>query len=134
MPPPAEEVESSAGLEDSPANAGGDVEMAEGADPTTAAKGTTENGGELPFAEEEVADARPTFMSYLMSPIINLSIGPPEANASLSAHQALLEQSPYFVEVCKNFVDDGSVSSPPSSQSFENTPSTAPADPIEFGI
>lgn len=107
--PPADEVDPSTLGDDSPANTGGDVEMVEGTEAT--AEGDGNDHSELPFAEEGATpDAKPTFISYLMSPIVNLSIGAPEENASLSAHQALLEQSPYFAEICSNFVDDGTVS------------------------
>jgi hypothetical protein len=93
-----------------------DVDMGEGGE--LAAEATADvaeveaTGGdtELPFAgEDSIADPRTTFMSYLMSPVISLVIGPSESPSSLTAHQALLTQSPYFAEVCKNFVDDGSV-------------------------
>lgn len=92
-------------------NPSADVEMAEGAEGQ--AEGQTEATGdntELPFAGDDAIEAPPSFVSFLASPIINLSIGPAEAPTSLTAHQALLAQSPYFAEVCKSFVDDGSVS------------------------
>lgn len=97
--------------EEIPANPTGDVEMAEGGEGDKAQGNTQGNAGgsELPFPEAEI-DPRTTFISYLMSPMVSLSIGPPEAPTLLAAHQALLKQSPYFAELCDNFIDDGSVS------------------------
>lgn len=97
-------IEESTPAEENPS---GDVEMGEqGAEGQVVVAGE-EN--ELPFAEGGAVDTPPTFVSFLMSPIINLSIGPAESPTSLTAHQALLTQSPYFAEVCKSFVNDGSV-------------------------
>ncbi|KAF7549334.1 hypothetical protein G7046_g8395 [Stylonectria norvegica] len=67
-----------------------------------------ENGNELPFAEGDVAEARVTFASYLMSPIVTLLVGSGDHQAFLTAHQALLTKSPHFADACKDFVDDGS--------------------------
>lgn len=97
-------------------NPGGDVEMIEGGDETNNNNNNNEenDGGnnnedqsELPFAGEEEVQARPTFVDYLKSPMVTLAIGP-EAGTVLTAHQALLEQSPYFKEACAGFTD-GSV-------------------------
>jgi len=102
MPDPIEETTPG------PENPNGDVEMIEGAG--AQAEEGVGDVSELPFADGEALDVPPKFVSLLMSPIVNLSIGPPEAPTSLTAHQALLAQSPYFAEICKTFVDDGSVS------------------------
>lgn len=98
--------------EESPANPRGDVDMTEGgAEGAEGAEGETNpEGSEMPATEEEPTNARTTFLDYLTSPIISLSIGPPDAPALLNAHQGLLSRSPYFAEVCQCFVDDGSVS------------------------
>jgi hypothetical protein len=92
-------------IEEAPTN---DVEM-EGGDAVEAVGIVEgENGEELPFADGDVTEPRTTFLSYLMSPVVTLIIGQ-ENQTLLAAHQALLEQSPYFKAACANFVDDGSV-------------------------
>ncbi|CAJ2507080.1 Uu.00g082660.m01.CDS01 [Anthostomella pinea] len=96
-------------LEDQPANPGGDVEMGEGEGAEGAA--AAENGGELPFAEGgEGADSEPrtTFISYLSSPVVTMLVGSGETETILTAHQALLTQSPFFADACASFADDGS--------------------------
>lgn len=110
----AEDVEK---VQDETVQTGADVEMdeatetAEGADAADAAE-TNEvtNEAELALAQvEEVVPARVTFASHLMSPIVTLIVGQTDPTI-LTAHQALLAQSPYFEDACKSFVDDGSVS------------------------
>ena len=107
-------------VEDSPANPGADVEMAEGLgeDDTTAVAGRSEifNEGE---AEEEPVPARTSFISYLTSPVVTLIVGAGEDETILTAHQALLVLSPFFRDACAQFSDDGSVS--------DSTPSLDPA-------
>jgi hypothetical protein len=101
----SQEVESIA--EDITSNLGADVDMGD-QDAEAEAAG---DASELPFAEEEeTAPARPSFASYLASPIVTLVIGSEPASSVLSAHQGLLEQSPYFAAACSAFVDDGTVS------------------------
>lgn len=98
-------------VEDSPANPGADVEMAEGLgeDDTTAVAGRSEilNEGE---AEEEPVPERTSFISYLTSPVVTLIVGAGESETILTAHQALLVLSPFFRDACAQFSDDGSVS------------------------
>lgn len=91
---------------------GGDVEM-EGAsatagDETPYEKGPVEDPETTVIREDPVAEARPSFIEYLSSPIVTLLVGQ-DAQTVLTAHQALLTKSPYFAELCKPFVDDGSV-------------------------
>ena len=64
---------------------------------------------DLPFAEEEGAPlpVRVTFIDYLKSPIVELLVGQGEEQTLLSAHQALLVESPWFAQACAPF-DDGS--------------------------
>lgn len=62
-----------------------------------------------PEQEEEQEPARLTFMSYLSSPVVTLVIGQDDSQSLLTAHQALLQKSPYFKDICRQFVDDGSV-------------------------
>lgn len=91
-------------LEAHAANPAGDVEMAEGEE------GAGNDGTVLPFAEGGEADPRVTFISYLTSPVVTLIVGSAESETILTAHQALLVQSPYFADICGAFADDGSVS------------------------
>lgn len=102
-------------VEDSPANPGADVEMAEGLgeDDTTAVAGRSEilNEGEGE-GEERPLPERTSFISYLTSPVVTLIVGAGENETILTAHQALLVLSPFFKEACAQFSDDGSVSDP----------------------
>ncbi|ORY70029.1 uncharacterized protein BCR38DRAFT_98074 [Pseudomassariella vexata] len=91
-------------LGEQPAAPGIDVEMDEG-------EGEGEEAGsasELPFAEGGDIEPRATFISYLTSPVVTLLVGIGEAETILTAHQALLSKSPYFLEYCSSFSDDGS--------------------------
>ncbi|KAF6798158.1 hypothetical protein CMUS01_15740 [Colletotrichum musicola] len=93
--------------DDAPANltaSGADVEMAEEG-------GDNANAQELPFAEggeSDPVEPRTTFASYLASPVVTLLIGQEESVQILTAHQALLVQSPFFKDACAQFSDDGS--------------------------
>jgi hypothetical protein len=96
-------------IEDQPAAPGGDVDMSEGG---VAPDGENDNAGELPFAEDTedaAAEPRTTFISYLTSPVVTLLVGSGGEETILTAHQALLAQSPFFAEACAAFSDDGSV-------------------------
>ncbi len=70
-----------------------------------------ENG--LPFQEEEeeeeVIPARVTFVDHLKSPIVELLIGQGKEQTLLTAHQALLVQSPFFEDACAEFSDNALV-------------------------
>ncbi|KAJ6786339.1 hypothetical protein PWT90_04729 [Aphanocladium album] len=88
---------------------GGDVEM-EGAaagEDTPYEKGPVEDAETTVIQENPVAEARPSFIEYLSSPIVTLLVGQ-EAQTVLTAHQALLSKSPYFEQLCQSFVEDGS--------------------------
>lgn len=101
--------------QDPATNPGGDVEMVEGtegAEDDGEGGGNNENGGDLPFADADIVEPRTTFLSYLMSPVVTLLVGEGEEQVVLSAHQALLAQSPFFDEATKSFVEDGSVCFP----------------------
>ncbi|KAH6898163.1 hypothetical protein B0T10DRAFT_555502 [Thelonectria olida] len=90
---------------------GADVEMTESAEPTQGADADDDaDGTEKALVEaEQEPEPRVTFASYLMSPVVTLVVGSSEEGPSvLTAHQALLTQSPYFRELCGAFVDDGS--------------------------
>lgn len=108
-------------IEESPANLGGDVEMAENSAGAAAGTGEDEataaaERSELPFAEEETVNepesvpARTSFISYLTSPVVTLIVGSNETETILTAHQSLLTLSPFFKDACAQFSDDGSVS------------------------
>jgi len=88
-------------IEETPA----DIEMGGGdaPEPETDTGATAEN--DLPFAEEEAVQppARITFVDYLKSPIVSLLVGQGEEQTLLTAHQALLAQSPWFAEECAQF-------------------------------
>lgn len=105
----SQDVDSSIGPDESVSNLAADINMGEG-DAPGEAEGEVEAGNdtELPFAGEEVAPVKPSFATYLASPIVSLIIGSGEPSV-LSAHQALLEQSPFFAEACSAFTDDGTV-------------------------
>ncbi|KAK2040881.1 hypothetical protein LZ31DRAFT_473557 [Colletotrichum somersetense] len=93
---------------DAPAIPAADVEM-EGAEATEATDNV--NAENLPFAEggeSDPVEPRTTFASYLSSPIVTLLVGQGDAETIVTAHQALLTQSPYFKEACAQFSDDGS--------------------------
>lgn len=106
-------------IADPPANPGGDVEMGEGAEEGSASASVSAiananpNGSELLFAEEgpdDTPEVRVSFAQYLTSPVVTLIVGSSDAETILTAHQALLTQSPFFAEACAEFADDGSVS------------------------
>ncbi|KAI1325199.1 hypothetical protein F5Y16DRAFT_276472 [Xylariaceae sp. FL0255] len=87
-------------LEEQPTGTAGDVEMAE--------EPAADTTADLPFAEGGENEPRVPFIDYLTSPVVTLIVGSAETATILTAHQALLTQSPYFAEVCAAFADDGS--------------------------
>jgi hypothetical protein len=80
--------------------------------------GALENGYALPFQDEamEEAPTRVTYIDYLKSPVIGLLVGQGDEQALLTAHQALLTQSPWFADACAKFSDEVSVSFPSPPQ------------------
>lgn len=77
-----------------------------------AATETGENGENgLPFQDDPMdeAPARVTYIDYLRSPVIGLLVGQGDEQALLTAHQALLVQSPWFADACANFSEEVSV-------------------------
>lgn len=99
------QAESSVGPDESVSNPAADVDMGETGEAGDAEGDVAGDDTELPFADEDIVPPRPTFASYLASPIVSLVIGS-EAPSILSAHQALLEQSPFFAAACTSFTDD----------------------------
>lgn len=59
--------------------------------------------------KEVMVPDRVTFVDHLKSPIIELLIGEGDAQTILTAHQALLVQSPFFDEACSQFSDHTAV-------------------------
>jgi hypothetical protein len=90
-----------------------DTEMVEEVIQVEAAANATKNGGNgiaLQDDEEEVViPTRVTFVDHLRSPIVELLIGEGEAQVLLTAHQALLVQSPFFEDACSQFSDNALV-------------------------
>jgi hypothetical protein len=69
-----------------------------------------ENGIAFQDDEEEgVIPTRVTFVDHLRSPIVELLVGEGEAQALLTAHQALLVQSPFFEDACSQFSNNALV-------------------------
>lgn len=68
----------------------------------------------LPFQDEAADDApaRVTYVDYLKSPVIGLLVGQGDEQALLTAHQALLTQSPWFADAAAKFSNEVSVSLP----------------------
>lgn len=93
--------------QESSTNPSGDVEMIEGVE---GEEGEGENDGDLPFADADLVEPRTTFLSYLMSPVVTLLVGQGTEQVVLSAHQALLAQSPFFDDATKSLSEGGSVS------------------------
>ena len=93
-----------------------DIEMV-GADANTratATNGTNAEHGEnsLPFQEDEEDErisTRTTFLDHLKSPTVELLIGEDKRQTLLTAHQALLVQSPFFEDACNQFSDSAKV-------------------------
>lgn len=100
--------------EDTPMESGDQpvVELPSAAGDTTVTLGDDVNDeDQLPFQEETMEDApaRVTYIDYLKSPVIGLLVGNGNDQALLTAHQALLTQSPWFADTCAKFSDDVSV-------------------------
>ncbi|KAI5855040.1 hypothetical protein GGS23DRAFT_601520 [Durotheca rogersii] len=91
-------------------NPAADVEMVEGdeAEAAAAAAAAADNAEELPFPEGGDSEPRLSFISYLTSPVVTILVGAGDSETILTAHQALLTQSPFFSDACAAFTDDGS--------------------------
>ena len=75
--------------------------------------GVVEDGPNDEAANETAQDkVSSSFAESLASPIVTLVVGKGDEQTILSAHPALLCKSPYFVEACRVFVEDGSVRGP----------------------
>lgn len=107
-------------VEASPSNPAPEAEMFDASTQDETAVDRTE----LPFAGEDTVvepePARILFIDYLTSPIVTLIVGSGDRETFLTAHQALLVQSPYFKAQCDAFTDDGSVSIEPSPRGMRD--------------
>jgi hypothetical protein len=65
-----------------------------------------ENGLASPEGQAEEGPARVTYVQYLKSPVVTLLVGHGEDRALLTAHEALLTQSPWFAETCAKFSNE----------------------------
>jgi hypothetical protein len=85
-----------------------------GADPDEETAEHGENGeagdNEVPIENDEEVPTRVTFVDYLKSPIVELVVGEGEEQIILTAHQALLQSSPFFEEALSQFNEDSTVS------------------------
>lgn len=68
-----------------------------------------ENGAAFPDDEDAVVPTQVTFIDHLKSPVVELLIGEGEDQTLLTAHQALLVQSPFFEDACSQFSDNAVV-------------------------
>lgn len=95
-----------------PQNVAIDVEMS--TDAIVEGTGTSLENEEaaMPFATEyeEPAGTRVTFIDYLKSPIVEIFVGHGDDVTLLTAHQALLTQSPFFQDACAQFSENTAVS------------------------
>lgn len=71
--------------------------------------GDGENGLPVPDEEDEAIPARVTYLDHLKSPIVELAIGRDDDQILLTAHQALLVQSPFFENACAQFDSNSAV-------------------------
>jgi hypothetical protein len=78
----------------------------------TGANATTNGENGIAFHDDEedvVIPTRVTFMDHLKSPVVELLVGEGEGQALLTAHQALLVQSPFFEDACSRISDNALV-------------------------
>lgn len=77
------------------------------ADVEVTGSNAVENGDALPFAAEEEEDVKEpiclTYVDYLASPVMKLNVTEGDNTTILSAHEALLKKSPFFLEACAQF-------------------------------
>ncbi|MCJ1360524.1 MAG: hypothetical protein MMC33_010532 [Icmadophila ericetorum] len=84
----------------------GDIEMGVREDEEEEVESVNEDEPE--GGEEEVEQSAPqlTFIGYLKSPIVELLVGSGDGQTLLTAHQALLVQSPYFAGLVSELVEN----------------------------
>ncbi|KAJ9615352.1 hypothetical protein H2200_001427 [Cladophialophora chaetospira] len=88
-----------------------DVEMGTAEDAQEAEDDNPEAEGEGAGDETEVANGSASnpqtiFLEYLKSPIVQLIVGSNDEETTLTAHKAILEQSPWFAERLSDLSDD----------------------------
>jgi hypothetical protein len=88
------------------ASAEPDVEMGGGADEESADVEDGDVGGSAGGDEVERPNPRTVFLDYLRSPIVELMVGTGNEETLLTAHQALLTQSPYFADKIAELSED----------------------------
>jgi len=84
----------------------GDIDMEGGEENPVELEGEDDDGAAVPATQDPEDDAKPAignpqtrFLDYLRSPMIQLNIGSGEDAAVISAHRAILTQSPYFADL-----------------------------------
>ena len=94
-----------ADIQETPTLAEGDIEMEGGEENLVDLEGEDDDGAAIPPTQDPEDEAKPAvgnpqtrFLDYLRSPMIQLSIGSGEDTAVISAHRAILTQSPYFAD------------------------------------
>lgn len=87
---------------------GGDEVVEVVATTATTTDGDNNGDGEKDqeIEEEEAIPARVTYVDHLKSPIVEITVGQDDSKVVLSAHQALLVQSPFFDDACAQFSPD----------------------------
>ncbi|KAJ9630878.1 hypothetical protein H2203_001405 [Taxawa tesnikishii (nom. ined.)] len=93
----------------------GDVKMQDTAETGAAQNGDDAGEAEPSGLEDIEVDEEPaptSFLDYLRSPIVELTIGTGDEAVTLSAHQALLVQSPFFRDACAQFSSDAALANP----------------------
>lgn len=79
---------------------------------------SAENGLPPPDGPVDEVPSRITYIQYLKSPMITLLVGHGEDQALLTAHEALLTQSPWFAETCAKFSNEVAVGACPLSSTL----------------
>lgn len=94
-----------ADIQETPTLAEDDIEMEGGEENPVELEGEDDDAAAVPPTQDPEEDAKPAignpqtrFLDYLRSPMIQLNIGSGDDAAVISAHRAILTQSPYFAE------------------------------------
>jgi hypothetical protein len=68
--------------------------------------GEGEDAGDETLASSTPANPQTIFLEYLKSPIVNLVVGTGDEETTLTAHKAILEQSPHLADQLAGLPDD----------------------------
>jgi len=79
-------------------------EIQEGEDDNPDGEG--EGAGDETVAESTPSNPQTVFLEYLMSPIVQIVVGSGDEETTLTAHKAILTQSPYFNDMLSPMSDD----------------------------